>query len=127
MELGTIADVARITVTGCEDGGVVNYGELHLSDSTVSDNTGTGIYNAGSIFLTDVTISGNLGDDIDGAGILNADGNSTAILQNVNIIDNQSFGSGGGICNRGIMSLTDVNISRNVSDSGGGIWTEDQI
>jgi hypothetical protein len=126
---GTIADVSRIAVTGCYDSGITNYGELHLSDSTISGNIastqGGGIDNSGTMFLTGVTISGNSAIWEGGAGIFN-ESYATATLQNVNIIDNHvvNTGAGGGIANEGSMTIVRGNISRN---SGGGIDNSSQL
>ena len=89
-------------------GGILNQGVLSVSNSTITGNIGeayaiytdgAGIFNdtSGTLNLSKSIVSGNLSND--------PDGNST----------------GGGIHNRGVMTITDSTVSDNVSNSGGGI------
>lgn len=116
-----------------EGGGIFNDGTLTLERVVVTGNTaflGGGIWNdsGASLTLREVSIQRNIatidaGDA--GGGIYNE---GTMVLDKVTIDRNRAGGAGGGIFNEqnAQATLTDVIISRNVTDrrSGGGISNE---
>jgi CSLREA domain-containing protein len=134
--LGTgTANLLGLRLTGGSaqgGGGILNLGELNLSDSTVSGNsddsgTGGGISNlvSGTLTLTNSTVSGNETDAVlvgDGGGIYNT---ATAVLVNSTVSGNAAVANGGGIYNGGSSDLTlnKSTVNGNTSsDSGGGIY-----
>jgi hypothetical protein len=120
-------------------GGIFNYGTLHVSGSTISNNSavansggtlatgGGGIYNAnvvtGAVTITNSTISGNAGGS-QGGGIENNAGTLTitnsTISNNTSLGVNGGRGQGGGIENFGPATITGSTISGNTSTGGGG-------
>jgi hypothetical protein len=124
--------VGNVTGIG---GGMVNGGQLFLTDSPVSGNTATvggGIFNnGGQLFLTDSPVSGNnaigSGTVGFGGGILNSPG-GTANLTHSNITGNSATNGGGGMVNVvaqgkfGIATLTDSDVTGNSTKGfGAGI------
>ena len=110
-------------------GGISNFGELALNESTVTANESTtncggGIYSDGgggdSATITNSTISGN--SAVCSAGIGNQSPGVVTIVDST-ISGNTASGSGGGVDNRGTMTITNSTISDNTSGlEGGGIW-----
>ncbi|MBG1244462.1 DUF4347 domain-containing protein [Nostoc sp. NZL] len=89
---------------------------LSLTNSNVSDNTGTvgGIFNKGTLSLTNTTVSGNRGSSL-GGGIFNQ-GNLS--LTNSTVSNNFAAvrfypAYGGGIFNTGKLSFTNSTVSNN--------------
>jgi hypothetical protein len=106
------------------DFGIVNFGTLTLSRSTVTQSGsffGAGINDAGTLTLSNSTVNGN-----GGGGILvseSIDRSGTLTLSNSTVSGN----SGIGIANRGTLTVTDSTVSGNVgnpSNPGGGIDVE---
>ena len=126
---GVVANIDHFMITNGNtydpigDGsGVLNYGNLTLSNSSIYRNmafgSGGGIRNEGSLTLNNTTVSHNVAAD-DGGGIFNY-GTATIYLNNTTISDNaaSSYGSpGGGIYNRGVISIKNSILSNNESDS----------
>jgi CSLREA domain-containing protein len=112
-------------------GGIQNHADLHLTDSMVSGNAGGGISHFsdfGDLTLTDSTVSNNtqLYGYSSGAGISNYYGVLT--LTGSTVSGNTAKGDGGGIWNRGDMTLTNSTVSDNTARYyGGGIqnWNGD--
>ena len=117
-------------------GGIVNSGDLTLTDSLVSQNRssladGGGIFNVGGgdLTLIDSTVMDNvaLGDGSRGGGIENYAGNVTVTDSTVsgNTADvYYGFGLGGGINNdHDTLTLTNSTVSSNNAGFGGGIGT----
>jgi CSLREA domain-containing protein len=106
-------------------GGIQNHADLHLTDSMVSGNAGGGISHFsdfGDLTLTDSTVSNNtqLYGYSSGAGISNYYGVLT--LTGSTVSGNTAKGDGGGIWNRGDMTLNDSTVSGNTAKFvGGGI------
>ena len=139
-------EIAAMTIADGYDplagGGVMNFGRLTITDSTVTGNAATdkgavggGIANAGTLTLIHSTVSNNLGGRLSGGagGIANA---GTATILGSIISGNSSGGLrssyGGGISNyyHGIMTITDSTISDNSvtqNGFGGGIWNTAQL
>lgn len=135
---------------GKHGGGLVNYGMLTVTDSTISRNfavdNGGGVYNAGTLMVDNSTISGNV-TAFNGGGVNNIgtfrltsstisdnrgsdqggglDNLGTAFLTNSTISGNRAYngGPGGGIVNQGNLTITNCTISGNtgVSFGGGGV------
>jgi hypothetical protein len=108
---------SRVTITdltvrngqaqpGADGGGIVNWGNLTLEDVTVSGNR----------TRSDATLSA----DAPGGGIFNA---ATMQLRNCTVTGNSAADVGGGIHNKGIMTVMQSTISKNTAqaDRGGGI------
>ena len=127
-------------------GGIANWGTLTLTNTSVSNNTagfqgsgGGGIFNSGELTLKDSTVSGNVALAFSvryssgpsggmGGGIYNTETGRAAIT-NSTISRNKSYSlaikddtfAGGGINNKGTMSLTNSTLSGNSAPYGGGI------
>lgn len=122
-------------------GGLLNAGILNMSNSTVSDNTagqdGGGIYNQnpftnGQATITGSSITGNLAGTTtgygSGGGVYNFSDASMGITDSVISYNTTvSFAMGGGVLNVGTLTLTNVTLEHNISDSeddsgeGGGL------
>lgn len=104
-----------------------------ISDITIRNgqplpgNAGGGISNYGTLTLENVTVTGNktrsdatLGADAPGGGIFNA---ATLALRNCTITGNGAADMGGGIHNKGIMTVLQSTIANNTAaaDRGGGL------
>ncbi len=108
-----------------DGGGIFNTGALSVADSTISRNyggNGGGVENGGTLNVIDSTISDNsVGDDGHGGGIYNTTLGMLSIKHST--ISGNSVGynsDGGGIYNRGTMSAADSTISDNITTSGSG-------
>jgi hypothetical protein len=104
------APVAPSQIAGAGDGGgILNFGTLTVSDSTVSNNHATfdggGIYNDGTATVSNTTVSANV-----------------SIAGGV-----PGSAAGGGIYNDGRLTVTGGTISGNSSDRGGGIFNADTM
>jgi hypothetical protein len=139
----TISDNSStlIGVSSFDGGGGISSsgGILTVTNSTISGNTavaeGGGIRNSGTLTVSSSTISGNrvtatrseIPDETivigEGGGIFN-DNSSTATLTNTIISDNTASISGGGVSNRGTLTVTNSTISgeNTATDEGGGIF-----
>jgi len=120
---GTVA-ISGVTIQNGKPsdagGGILNSGSLTLTNTTVTDNTGSsggGIYNFWTLTLSNSTISGNK-SNFDGGGIYNGEG--TVTLTDSTVRDNSGT-FGGGIRNTAILILTNSTIIGNTAYSGGGI------
>ncbi len=104
-----------------------------ISDLTIRNgkalpgDDGGGIWNYGNLTLENVTVSGNktrvdasLSADAPGGGIFNA---ATLQLRNCKIVGNTAADMGGGIHNKGIMTVLGSTIADNTAatDRGGGV------
>jgi CSLREA domain-containing protein len=133
-----VVQISSVTIrNGYDDlgGGIYNKGgNLKLTNSTVSGNTGSsaggGIWNeafvGGYVTLTDSTVSDNASPLGVGGGIHNRRGDLTLTNSAVNV--NTALKSGGGIHNwRGDLTLINSAVSGNISvdGNGGGILFSD--
>jgi len=145
IQSDTVVEISSVTIQngGSPDyqydplligGGILNSGDLALTDTTVRRNRATdflfqgiggGIFNdTGTLSLYNTTVSGN-GVAGDGGGIFNRSG--TVNLTDSTVMSNGA-GSAGGIFNGGILTLTNSTVSGNgaITDAfdgiGGGIW-----
>ncbi len=124
----TGAAIANLTVTdgsASDGGGIVNYGTLAVSNSTVSGNSasglgGGGIYNDGTLTLTGSTVSGNsaTGASGQGGGIYNENGGTLTVTGST--FSGNSGGAGGGIYNDGTLTVSNSTFSGNSATAGGG-------
>jgi hypothetical protein len=119
-------------------GGIINWGTLTISSSTISGNfagssysaTGGGIYNSGTLTINNSTLSGNSASTnfAYGGGIYN--GGKLAI-NNSTLYGNSAAdftgGGGGGIYNSGTAKISNTTFSGNSSPVGGGIYNGSTI
>ncbi len=116
--------LSRLTLSGGNDGAILNSGALTLLSCTVSGSSATnggGIYNSGSATIDSCTLSGNSGGN--GGALYNAI-NASLTVKNSTLTGNSAGGEGGGIYNLGattISSSTIVGNSATGSTGGGGI------
>jgi uncharacterized repeat protein (TIGR01451 family)/CSLREA domain-containing protein len=139
LSVGAVrATIAGLTMTGASvEGGLVNAGTVAVENSRIDGNSqsagfsfGGGISNeGGTLTVQDSTISDNRSLDSlfngfgFGGGITN-DGGTTNIARSV--VTGNSARFGGGIENRGTLTVENSTISGNTvvsSGSGGGIWS----
>jgi len=145
IQSDTVVEISSVTIQngGSSDyqynplligGGILNRGDLALTDTTVRRNQATdflfqgfggGIFNdTGTLSLYNTTVSGNSVAG-SGGGIFNQSG--TVNLTDSTVVSNGA-GYGGGIDNGGILTLTNSTVSGNDAvthafyGSGGGIW-----
>ncbi|MDO4628166.1 MAG: hypothetical protein Q4C70_03200, partial [Planctomycetia bacterium] len=135
------ADINRNEATDGDGGGVYNTAALTLSSgSTISGNTttrnGGGIYNNNqhSAGIVDAKISNNHADTGNGGGIYNSNqtnhpSNQKMELENTVISNNKASQNGGGIWNEvdNNVTLTNVTISGNNAELGGGVYNEGAV
>jgi lysophospholipase L1-like esterase len=144
----TIDDSVITNNKAVEGGGIENFGDLRLLNSTVSNNIaeedGAGIWNVGNLRVENSTISGNaseteqggglyhLGDQMTvlnstvsgnqasgAAGILNG-GGSIAAISNSTIHNNRSFSDSGGIRNVGDLIISNSIVAGNTAANNDG-------
>lgn len=99
-------------------GGVTCVGDdLTIRDSFITDNVGGGIDNFGELFVADTTISGNVGF----GGINNV--GDLVIVRSV-VSGNESV-RGGGVFNSGSLIMFTTTVERNSAEEGGGVYSFD--
>jgi hypothetical protein len=118
---GTVT-LTNVTVSGNtatqRTGGIINNGSqfasstLNLINSTVSGNTGGGLFNFGTAQLTNSTVSGNTPGGIyaSGGGIGNR---GYLTVTGGSVSGNRASAYGGGINNSGTLTLTGATVSGN--------------
>ena len=134
VEPGVTATIRGLIITngGC---GVDNYGTLLLQSCLIEGNSLGGVVNsAGALSMINCTVTGNV--SLGGGGGLFNDLGATATLDYCTISDNITAAAlvnpkpanGGGLCNRGTLSMTDCTVSGNSayasstpSGDGGGL------
>ena len=137
---GVIADIIGVTIrhgNSGAGGGILNQGNLTLTNAKVIDNRSSSIIDSfsdlagGGIFndnfsllaINDSIISGNSASN--GGGINNNFSSSTATIFRSTISGNTAVDSGGGILNQNNLTVTDSTISGNtvtaVASNGGGL------
>jgi Bacterial Ig-like domain (group 3)/Right handed beta helix region len=105
-------------------GGIDNYGNLTLNNSTISGNSATngdggGIWNSGAATISNCTLAGNSAPNGEGGGIWNS---GTLTVGNSTLEGNTAGFAGGGIFNSGILTIDQGAISDNSCILyGGGI------
>jgi CSLREA domain-containing protein len=115
INAGIAVNISGLTIrrAGLASPGIGNSGTLTLTDSAVSDNSGSGIFNSGTATLINSTVSGSS----PGGGIFNS---GTATLINGTVSRNHANGNGGGVFNSGTMTLINSTVSGNSADGFGG-------
>ena len=108
------ASISGLTVSGgasTDGGGISNAGQLNLSSSVISGNTGTagagGIANTGTLTLNDSTVSGNTG--MNGAGI----GSKGSLTVYDSTLSGNTATDGGALWMSGTATLTNTTVSGN--------------
>jgi CSLREA domain-containing protein len=104
-------------------GGVANYGDLEMTDTSVHDNRaswGGGVAGgiAATTTLTDVSISDNAATDLGGGIHLVPE--STAHVIRTQIVRNTATWDGGGVGNFGTFHASEATVARNSAKAGGG-------
>ncbi|RUT05902.1 hypothetical protein DSM106972_031080 [Dulcicalothrix desertica PCC 7102] len=110
-------------------GGIINSGTFNLINSILSNNfsadIGGGIWNSyfqGIVNISNSTLSGNI-SEVSGGGIASV---GKLNLTNSTLMNNFAKKYGGGIAGGGsssIFNLTNITLSNNSAEVGGGIWS----
>ncbi len=114
-----------VTNTDGSGGGIVNYGQLNVSNSIVRNNSaanGGGVFTAGGLTMTESTIADNSAG-VTGGGIYNNSGGTSGMPVHVNgcsITGNTAVSFAGGIQNRSLFDVYNSTIANNSAGSGGG-------
>ena len=127
----TVSDNAVPSSSG---GGIYNEGELVLRNSHVSENSarflGGGIYNRGTALILNSTVADNLAfsPTLGGGGIFN-DTDGVVVVRGSDVSRNTDtvggVAAGGGVYNRGTLSIQDSAVTDNRSWlHGGGIYND---
>ena len=136
------ATLSALTVSAgrsSNGGGIVNYGNLTVVNSTITNNrassAGGGIFNGGTLGLANCTLSDNSASV--GGGIYDSNGRNDygtpltkygmLTLVNCTLADNSATGNGGGICNYGGAGLANCTLSDNSADYRGGIYNNGTV
>ena len=121
---GVSVRLSNLTVrdgkANADGGGIINFGTLALTNTTIADNTaggGGGIDNHGTLTLMSSTISRD--SAILGGGIANRDGGTLRLVNS--LVAGNSADRGGGIITFGVLSLTNSTVAGNAAMRGGGI------
>lgn len=133
---GVTATLKNLKITNTQvsgtGGGILNAGNLTVTNSTLSGNkavttTGNGgaIYNSGTLIVTNSTLSGNIADGTGGGGAIYNTG--TLTVTNSTFVENSASavggGNGGGIHNSGTLTALNSTFSGSTADGwGGGIY-----
>ena len=134
LELNTAAGQ-----TYANGGGVLNSGNLWLTNVTIQDNqltcadpapftncyqaTGGGLFNTGALLMSNSTIRNNTA--YRGGGIFHNNTETQAQVFHSTISGNQAMQSSGGLENYGRISFTNATISGNTAASYGGIYNDE--
>jgi hypothetical protein len=116
--------VSDCTISDNSDGGIGTWASLVVSNCVISGNTLGGIgTDGGTVTISDSTISNNSGSTFDSSGITNV-GVGTVTVSGCVVSGNS--GNTGGIENGGTMTVTDTSIYDNtaISGNGGGIYND---
>ena len=133
IDAGASAAFSGLTITGglaTEGGGVLNSGNLTLTNCALSNNTaseyGGGVYNNATLTLVNCTLSHNTaGSSYFGGGLYN---NDTATLTGCTLSDNTAGEYGGGVYNNSNLNVTSSTFYGNSAGSayyGGGLYNDD--
>jgi len=101
-------------------GGIFAGGDVRISDSTISENTGGGIYSGDTMHVTRSTVTGNV-NEFGGGGI----GNGGDLYISLSTISGNEALMGGGISNSGYVLLFQTTVDGNSAEKGGGIYNHD--
>ena len=112
VEGGVTATLTNLTLTG----------GTGLGSIFTSERSGGGLYNGGTVTLVHVNVVGNTAHNGSGGGILNGVG-ATIVLEGQSLVSGNSSEDGGGIWNRGSLTVRGLSIvSGNGAEDGGGIY-----
>ncbi|SNR99792.1 Hint domain-containing protein [Antarctobacter heliothermus] len=103
---------------------VANGGTLIANHANFISNTGASggaISNSGTVTITDSSLSDNFGFNI-GGGLFNDATGTANIIDSVISENNAALGSGGGIHNSGMLTVTGTAISDNISGGSGKLF-----
>ncbi len=112
----------------------LRFGNLTIDGSTLSNNQagnrGGAIFNSGgfmtmtnsTVFNNQANLGGGIATNVDDNGASQNNVSRSAILSNTATGDN-----GGGINNQGFLTLTNVTVSGNNANSGGGIYNSGNV
>jgi hypothetical protein len=154
VDSGASAALSGLTITGgsegglfnnsnLDGGGLVNFGDLTLTNCSVSDNIlipsvagvveGGGVYNTGTLTMSNCLVNDNdmaipigaIGvKDGYGGGVYNT---GTLTMTDCGVNGNVAVTSGGGVLNVGTLTMTDCGVAGNerssgfAADDGGGV------
>ncbi len=120
---GVSATIFGLTIekgNASQGGGIANNGTLTVTDSTLSDNTGSyiggGVINNGTLTVTNSVLSGNTAGE-GGGGIMNYNGTLTV---NGSTLSGNSGEYGGAIQNLNSVTINDSTLSNNIGGADGG-------
>ena len=128
VDAGVTASISELIIrNGNSDlgGGLLNFGTLTLTDSTVSGSgasgNGGGIMNLGTLTLTDSTVSDNFAGG-NGGGVYNAEYATATFIGST--VSGNSGSLGGGMYSGydSTITLTNCTISGNSGTAGGGLY-----
>ncbi|MDO5567074.1 MAG: hypothetical protein Q4G59_10500, partial [Planctomycetia bacterium] len=122
-----LVELIGLTITGGEKaegagGGILNVGNLTISNSEISGNSasksyGGGILNAGNLTMTNSTVSGNIGSY--GGGICNE--GESALLINCTVYNNMAYNGAGIGTEAGLLTLSNCTVVNNRLVEGSGV------
>jgi CSLREA domain-containing protein len=125
VNAGQTVNMSRLTIRGGfngSGGGIIVFGTLNLTDSTVTENivtnNGGGIYvgPGGTLNLTNSTVSKNIAENNNGTGEGGGIYNGGTLNVTNSTINGNSSHRGAGISNRGTLNLTNSTISGNYAN-----------
>ncbi|MBX3015408.1 MAG: hypothetical protein KF832_28065 [Caldilineaceae bacterium] len=126
MNYGTVT-VSNSTLSGNSastgGGGIGNLGTMTVDNSTLSDNSagnsGAALFNQGTLTVNNSTFSGNSADQGGGA-LFNM---STATVSNSTLSGNSADQGGGALFNMGTLTVSNSTLSGNsATNNGGGLF-----
>jgi RHS repeat-associated protein len=133
VSAGVTADIEGLRITGGNSSGqlgagILNVGQLSVSDCTITGNTGGGIGNSYSgnynqpnyLSISGCTIYGNTAAR--GAGVDNSNGGTNLSIDDCTISGNTATNAGGGIYNYANLSVSNSTITDNSAKTGGGLF-----
>ena len=134
VEDGVTAILSRLTFangySGGEGGGLWNFGNLTVLESTfsgnVADGDGGGLSNEGTAVIKNSTFSGNTSNFGGGGGLFNCDNGGIAnmTLVNVTSTNNAAGYAGGGLYNLTTVSVKNSIIAGNTSGDDSQVFDE---
>ncbi|MEM9731017.1 MAG: right-handed parallel beta-helix repeat-containing protein [Myxococcota bacterium] len=102
--------------------GLLVFGDVEITESTITANVGGGIHSSSRLLVRDSTIADNNGE-FAGGGVHNA--------RDASFFDSRITGNeaplGGGIYSVGRLSLFETTVDGNIADQGGGIYGDDAL
>ena len=116
--------------TALSGGGILNSGDLTITNSVITDNRahgeGGGIFNSGTLHINNTTLSSNLTElfnatDASGAGIYNT---GTATISNSTFFNNLVHDNGSALFNAGSASVTNTTFSFNQENGIAAVYND---